>query len=177
MMTANETWQSQDSNVNLDESTVCALCSLLVVIWRSNAGIFGCSFLQVPSIYCISSVSETAGVIWERTFMSHCLPVLSSRYEKSIHRKTMENFTKCKSDWVTGHHSCLWSGSYAPIQPVPYLASILDARVGDSCGGSGLSAVDLMHCSTTSCIRSSMYSEDQQFTFLPKYIKYHVNSR
>ena len=62
-------------------------------------------------------------VIWERTFVFHCLPVLSSGYEKSIHRKTMEDFTKCKSDWVTGHHPWLWSGSYAPWQPVPYLAS------------------------------------------------------
>ena len=50
---------------------------------------FGCSFVQVPSIYCILSAGETARVIWEWTFMSHHLPVLSSGYEKITHRKTM----------------------------------------------------------------------------------------
>ena len=40
---------------------------------------------------------ESTGVIWERTVMFHCLPVLSSGYEKSIHCKTTEDFTKCKS--------------------------------------------------------------------------------
>ena len=42
--------------------------------------------------------------------------------------------------------------------------SILDARVG----GFGLSAVVLVHNSTT--------SEETQFTYLPKYVEYHVNS-
>ena len=131
-------------------SRLCVLHSLLVT-WRSNAGMVGCSFVQAPSTYCISSAGDSAGVIWERTFMSHCLTVPSSGYEKSIHRTTMEDVTKCKSDWVTGYHPWLWSGSYAPWQPGALSGlSILDARVDDSCSGSGLSALDLVHSSTTS---------------------------
>ena len=63
-------------------------------------------FSLAPSMYCIVSADsgESAGVIWERTFASRCLPVPSSRYEKSVHCKTMEYFTKCNSDCVTVHH-------------------------------------------------------------------------
>ena len=53
--------------------------------------------------------------------------------------------------------------------------SILDARVGNSCSGSDLSALDLVHSSITSCIRSSMYSEETRVTFLLKRVKYPVN--
>ena len=54
--------------------------------------------------------------------------------------------------------------------------SILDVRVGDSRSGSGLSALDVVHSSTTSCIRSCTYSEETQLTFLAEYVKCHVNS-
>ena len=49
-------------------------------------------------------------------------------------------------------------------------------EIGDSCNGSGLSALDLVHSSTTSCTRSPTYSEETQFTFISKYVKYQVNS-
>ena len=58
---------------------------------------FGCSLVQLPSIYYISSAGETqVGYTSERTFDSHSLPALFSRHEKSIHHKTIEDFTNCK---------------------------------------------------------------------------------
>ena len=58
-----------------------------------------------------------------------------------------------------------------------YLASpFLTWEWTTHCTDSGLSALNLVHSSTTSCIRSSMYSEETQSTFLPKHVEYHVNS-
>ena len=77
----------------------------------------------VINILHIVSWWDPAGVTWERTFVIHCLPVLFSGCEESLYYRNMDNFTKCKSDWVTGHHLWLWSGSYAPCKPAPYLTS------------------------------------------------------
>ena len=54
--------------------------------------------------------------------------------------------------------------------------SILDARVGDSCSGSGQSTLDLVHNSTTSFIKSAIYLEETKFTFLLNLVKYHALS-
>ena len=108
MMMVENDRQIQDSNYYLDKSTVHVWFSLRVVIWRSKTSIFEPSFVQDSLINCIASVGETLlALIWERTFKPHCLLVLSSGYKKSIHRKIMEDFAKCKSDSVTGHHPWL----------------------------------------------------------------------
>ena len=55
--------------------------------------------------------------------------------------------------------------------------SILDTRVDDSCSGSGMSALDLVHSSTNLLYRviNVLWRNTIQI-HLPKYVKYHVNN-
>ena len=150
---------------------MCVLCSLLV-IWRSNASMFGCSFVQVPSTHCMSSAGDT-------------LLGLSGKGHSCL-----TGFLCCPQDTRRVSITRLWKilqsarvtellGIILFFEVAPMLLdglSILDMRVGDSCSSSGLSALDFMYSSTTSCIRSSTYSEETQFTFLLKYVILHVTS-
>ena len=72
---------------------------------------------------------------------------------------------------VTGHHPWLWKQLLCSLTACALFGlSILDARVGWLLQVDFQSALELAHSSTTSCIRSSMYSEKIRFTFLPRHV-------
>ena len=135
---------------------------------------FGCSLVQAPLIHIVSWW-DCRGYLGKdiRVPLPSCA-VLGIR----------EEFPS--QDYGGFHEVQEWMNSWASFLALKQLLrcltactlsglSILDARVGDFRSGLGLSALDLVHHLTISCIRSSMYSEETQFTFSPKHVKYHVN--
>ena len=101
-------------------SCLCVLCSLRVLTSRRNGSTFVCSFGQAPSLYCISA---PGGTLLGLSGEGHLCPTAFLCCPQETRRVSIPMLWKCKSDWVAGHHPWLSSDSYAPWQPMSYLAS------------------------------------------------------
>ena len=170
-------WKIEDGNFYLDKSTVPVLWSLCSVIWRSNASMFGCSFVQAASIYCISSVNDT---LLGLSGKGHHAPMPSWAILRIQEEYPSQEYEGSQSARVTE-----LLGIILGLEAVPMLLdSLRFIWPLHSWHESGwllqwfrpVCCVDFVHSSTASCIQSSMYPEETQFTFSPKHIKY-VNNK